>query len=124
MLDVSYSNLTPPRWPSARTLHLLTAPALRMFPCEGCQQSNTMKTLRTLSACLFLVTVTGVFTGCATIGPDSSPVATGIKGIEKKQPSTTADMTGIEKAGYCIGWVSLCAVYCLAGANQPISPWP
>ena len=83
-----------------------------------------MKTLRTLSASLLLVTITGVFSGCATAPSDSATVPTAIKGIDKKQPSPTADMTGFEKTGYYLGWLSLDVIYGWAGANQPVTPWP
>ena len=105
-------------------LHLHPSFSRRMFPCDGCHQSNTMKTLRPLLAYLLLATLTGVLPGCATAPPDPPAVATGINGIEKKQPSPTADMTGIEKTGYYLGWLSLDAIYAWAGGNQPASPWP
>lgn len=83
-----------------------------------------MKKLRPLLACLLLATLTGVLPGCATAPPDPPPVAAGIKGIEKKQPSPTADMNDFEKTGYYLGWFSLDVLYGWAGANQSDSTNP
>ena len=107
-----------------RSFTLASHPRPSHVPTRRLLVSNIMKQLRTLSTSLLLVTITGVLPGCATTPSDSATVATGIKGIEKKQPSPTADMTGFEKTGYYLGWLSLDVLYGWAGGNQTVSPLP
>jgi len=68
--------------------------------------------------------VAGVYvvSGCATTSHDSYTPVYDSSGIEEQQPSPTEDMTGIEKAAYYIGWLSLCALYGWAGGNPTFPP--
>jgi hypothetical protein len=70
----------------------------------------------------FILLAAGIVSGCATTGemPASQPKP--VYGIEKKQTSPTADMTGLEKAGYYLGQVALDSLYIFASANPQFSP--
>ena len=63
-----------------------------------------------------------VFTGCATTDHDSYTSLNDGSGLEKKQPSPTADMTPVEKTGYYFGWFSLASLYAWAGGSAPLVP--
>jgi hypothetical protein len=90
-------------------------------------QTEPVKHFHVLLMCLLLMPGTGVFCGCATAGRDpaaavqTSPVE-GMNGIVKQKPSPTADMNGIEKTGYYLGWISLNLLYAFANSTPSFSP--
>jgi hypothetical protein len=62
------------------------------------------------------------FSGCATTSHDSYTVVDSTTGLEKKQPSPTADMTTVQKSGYYLGWFSLDYLYSWAGSSPSFLP--
>ena len=63
-----------------------------------------------------------IFSGCATTSQDSYVVIDKSSGLEKKQPTPTEDMTGVQKTGYYLGWLSLDYLYSWAGSSPSFSP--
>jgi hypothetical protein len=85
-----------------------------------------VRNFRTFLLCLLVVSGASVVTGCATTGRGSTSAfqtsPTDMTGIVKIQPPPTANMNGVEKTGYYLGWFSLEALYAWAGFNPTISP--
>jgi len=81
-----------------------------------------MKKTRAFLMVVLAVTSTCVFSGCATTSHDSYTVVDQNTGLEKKQPSPTADMNTVQKTGYYLGWLSLDYLYSWAGSSPSFSP--
>lgn len=80
-----------------------------------------MKMMRALLV-VFAVVGICVVSGCATTRQGSSGGFTDRGGLEKQQPSPTANLTAAGKVAYYIGWFSLAGLYGWAGGNVPIFP--
>jgi hypothetical protein len=81
-----------------------------------------MKKTRAFLMVVLAVTSVCLFSGCATTSHDSYTVVDNSSGLEKKQPSPTEDMTGVQKTGYYLGWLSLDYLYSWAGSSPSFSP--
>ena len=84
--------------------------------------ADTMKPFRAIVTGLLVVTSAGLWSGCATPRQDAYTAVSGMKGIEKKEPSPTEDMNLAAKTGYYLGWLSLDLLYGFASGNPSFSP--
>ena len=81
-----------------------------------------MKPFRAIVTGLLVVTGSGLGSGCATPRQASYTAVSGMKGIEKKEPSPTEDMNLAAKTGYYLGWLSLDLLYAFASGSPSFSP--
>ena len=88
------------------------------IPAEKIAMKNHLSAVTSV----VLLASTLVFAGCATPDPEPAKPAAGISFIQKKQPSPTEDMTGIQKTFYYVGWLSLDCLYGFASSNPSFSP--
>ncbi len=90
-----------------------------MEPLRG---NDAMKNNCTLVISTLLLASTLMFSGCATPDPEPTKPAAGMSLIQKKQPSPTEDMNGVQKTFYDVGWLSLDCLYGFAASNPSFCP--